>query len=126
MIKIYKYGEVKNEEIFARDNIAPDVEGIVTDIIENVKKNGDAALFEYCARFDKAELSALEVTEAEIDEAFASVAPEFVEIIREAAENIRAFHSRQVRNSFIINEKKEILEYDGDGDIRLFEGQEED
>ena len=68
MIKIYKYGEVKNEEIFARDNIAPDVEGIVTDIIYNVRKNGDAALFEYAEKFDKAKLSALEVTEAEIDE----------------------------------------------------------
>ena len=109
MIKIYKYGEVKNEEIFARDNIAPDVEGIVTDIIYNVRKNGDAALFEYAERFDKAKLSALEVTEAEIDEAFNSVEPEFVEIIKEAAENIRAFHSRQKRNSFIINEKDGVV-----------------
>ncbi len=109
MIKIYKYGEVKNEEIFARDNIAPDVEGIVTDIIYNVRKNGDAALFEYAERFDKAKLSALEVTEAEIDEAFNSVEPEFIEIIKEAAENIRAFHSRQKRNSFIINEKDGVV-----------------
>ncbi len=109
MIKIYKYGEVKNEEIFARDNIASGVEDVVADIIANVRKNGDAALFEYCERFDKVTLSSLEVTEAEIDEAFASVEPEFVEIIKEAADNIRAFHSRQVRNSFIINEKNGVV-----------------
>ena len=69
MIKIYKYGEVKNEEIFARGTAATDVSDIVSDIIENVKKHGDKALFEYSAKFDKAELSALEVTKEEIDEA---------------------------------------------------------
>lgn len=109
MIKIYKYGEVKNEEIFARDNIASGVEDIVSGIIENVKKNGDSALFEYCERFDKAKLSSLEVSEEEIDEAFSAVDKEFIEIIKEAAENIRAFHSRQKRNSFIINEKNGVV-----------------
>ena len=109
MIKIFKYGEVKNEEIFARGTAATDVSDVVSDIIENVKKNGDKALFEYSAKFDKAELSALEVTKEEIDEAFGSVEPEFIEIIKEAAENIRAFHSRQKRNSFIINEKDGVV-----------------
>lgn len=109
MIKIYKYGEVSNSEIFARENIASNVEGIVADIIANVIKNGDKALYEYCEKFDKATLESLEVTEAEIDEAFLSVEPEFVEIIKEAAENIRAFHKRQVRNSFVINEKDGVV-----------------
>ena len=109
MIKIFKYGEVKNEEIFARGTAVTDVSDVVSDIIENVKKNGDKALFEYSAKFDKAELSALEVTKEEIDEAFGSVEPEFIEIIKEAAENIRAFHSRQKRNSFIINEKDGVV-----------------
>ena len=109
MIKIYQYGEVSNSEIFARDNISPDVEGVVSEIIANVIKNGDAALYEYAKRFDKAELSSLEVTEKEIDEAFHSVEPEFLDILREAAENIRYFHEKQVRNSFIINDKKGIV-----------------
>ena len=109
MIKIYKYGEVSNDEIFARDNIAGGVEGIVAEIIANVIKNKDKALFEYCAKFDKAELSALEVTEAEIDEAFDAVDPAFVEVIREAAENIRDFHKRQVRQSFVISEKEGVV-----------------
>ena len=109
MIKIYNYGEVPNEEIFARDNIAPDVAGTVTDIIANVRKNGDAALFDYTLRFDKAELDTLEVTAGEIDEAFAAVEPEFIEIIKEAAANIRAFHEKQVRTSFIINDRNGVV-----------------
>ena len=109
MIKIYKYGEVANDEIFARDNIASGVEDIVSEIIDNVKARGDAALFEYCEKFDKATLTSLEVTEEEINEAFSSVDADFVKVIEEAAENIRAFHKRQVRNSFIINERDGVV-----------------
>ena len=104
MIKIYKYGEVSNSEIFSRENIASNVEGVVSEIIANVILNKDKALYEYSAKFDKAELTSLEVSEAEINEAFASVDTEFVEIIKEAAENIRNFHKHQVRNSFVISE----------------------
>ena len=109
MIKIYKYGEVSNDEIFARENIESNVEGIVTHIIETVKKDKDKALFSYTEKFDRAKLTSLEVSAEEIDEAFASVDAEFVEIIKEAAENVRAFHSRQVRNSFVISEKDGVV-----------------
>ena len=109
MIKIYNYGQVSNEEIFARDASSASVEGVVSDIIENVKANGDSALFEYSRKFDKAELTSLEVTPEEIAEAFESVDPEFIEIIREAAANIRGFHEKQVRTSFIINEKDGVV-----------------
>ena len=109
MIKIYKYGEVSNSEIFSRENIASNVEGVVSEIIANVILNKDKALYEYSAKFDKAELTSLEVSEAEINEAFASVDSEFVEIIKEAAENIRNFHKRQVRNSFVISENDGVV-----------------
>ncbi|MBR2296394.1 MAG: histidinol dehydrogenase [Clostridia bacterium] len=109
MIKIYKYGEVSNSEIFARDNIASGVEGVVAEIIANVIKNGDEALLEYSRKFDKAELNSLEVSSEEIDEAFASVDDEFIQILREAAENIRSFHQRQVRNSFVISENDDVV-----------------
>lgn len=109
MIKIYNYGEVSNTEIFARDNIASNVEEIVSDIISNVINRGDEAIFEYALKFDRASLTTLEVTAAEIDEAFSVVDAEFVEIIKQAAENIRAFHSKQVKNSFIINDKDGVV-----------------
>ena len=109
MIKILKYGNVPNSEIFARENIAADVEGIVTDIIENVVNNGDKALFEYNKRFDGADISSLEVTQQEIDEAFEIVDDKFIEILKTAAENIRSFHKRQVKNSFIISENEGVV-----------------
>ena len=109
MIKIYNYGEVSNAEIFARGNIATNVEGIVSEIIANVINRGDEAILEYAKKFDKADLNSLEVTTEEIDEAFSLVDEKFVQIIGEAAENIRAFHSKQVKNSFIINEQDGVV-----------------
>ncbi len=109
MIKICKYGEVPNSEIFARDNIASDVEGIVSAIIADVVANGDSALYAYAKKFDKATLASLEVPAAEIDEAVAVVEPEFLDILREAAANIRAFHERQVRNSFVLCEREGVV-----------------
>jgi len=109
MIKIYNYGEVSPEEIFARDNIAPNVADVVSDIIADVRENGDGALLAYARKFDKAELSSLEVTLQEIDEAFAAVEPEFLDILTEAAANIRAFHEKQVRTGFSITEQDGIV-----------------
>ncbi len=109
MIRIYKYGEVENAEIFARVTPTVNVEATVTDIIANVRARGDAALLAYCEKFDRARLSSLAVTREEIDEAVALVEPEFLRILRDAAENIRAFHSRQVRNSFLLNEQDGVV-----------------
>ena len=109
MIPIYEYGQVPNSEIFARDNIASNVEGAVTEILAQVAARGDEALREYTLRFDKADLTDLEVTEAEIDEAFAAVEPEFVEILRQAAANIRAFHEKQRRNSFVVVDQPGVV-----------------
>ena len=109
MIQILKYGEVKNEEIFARTEPAVNVEAVVAEIIENVRKNGDQALLEYSRKFDKAELTSLQVTKEEMEEALASVDPAFLEILREAAENIRRFHEKQKRTSFILNEQPGVV-----------------
>lgn len=109
MIKILKYGEVENCEIFARAVPTVNVEATVAEIIKNVRENGDRALFEYTEKFDKAKLSSLVVTKEEIDEAFSRVEPEFVEIIKKAAANIRKFHEKQVRNSFIINDSDGVV-----------------
>lgn len=109
MIPIYEYGQVPNSEIFARDNIASNVEGAVTEILAQVAARGDEALREYTLRFDKTDLANLEVTEAEIDEAFAAVEPEFVAILEQAAANIRAFHEKQRRNSFVVADQPGVV-----------------
>ena len=109
MIKILKYGEVPASEIFARVVPAVNVEEIVAGILADVKENGDKALYAYCERFDKVRLDCLQVSEQEINEAFAAVPGEFLDILREAAANIRRFHEKQKRNSFILNEENGIV-----------------
>ena len=108
MMKIYRYGEVSNDEIFARPDMKTGVENVVADIIANVRARGDAALFEYCRKFDKAELTTLEVSEAEIDEAF-DVIGDFRRVLERAAANITKFHEKQLHNSFIINDEDGIV-----------------
>lgn len=109
MIRILKYNEIENSEIFARMTPEFNVSEIVSDIIADVRQNGDAALFKYCEKFDKAKLSSLLVSKEEIDEALNSVEPEFLEILKKAAENIRKFHEKQVRSSFIINDTEGVV-----------------
>ena len=70
MIKIMKYGEISNDEIFARAVPTANVSGIVADIIADVRKNGDAAVLAYNRKFDGCDLTALEVSEEEIQQAF--------------------------------------------------------
>lgn len=110
MIKIMKYGQVPNSEIFARGADQANVEDVVTDILADVRENGDAALIRYCEKFDGVEPGAaasgtfaLEVSEAEFEAAFEAVGPRFVEVLQRAAANIREFHEKQIRNSFIVN-----------------------
>ena len=109
MIKIINYKDIDPSEILERKENVFNVADAVTEIIKEVRKNGDSALYEYSKRFDKVELSSLEVSAEEIEKAFSLVEPEFVEILKEAKENIYAFHSRQVRNSFLISEKDGVV-----------------
>ena len=109
MIRIVNYKDIDRSEILDRKENVFNVADTVRDIINNVKANGDKALFEYCEKFDKVKLESLEVSTAEIDEAFEKVDTEFVEILKEAKQNIYEFHSRQVRNSFLINDKEGVV-----------------
>lgn len=77
-------------------------ESAVAEIIETVKKGGDEALFSYTEKFDhcKMDASHIRVTREEIDEAYQKVAADFVEVMKKSAANIRAFHEKQLRNSW--------------------------
>ncbi len=77
-------------------------EQIVDDIVTDVKENGNKALFAYTEKFDKFVLSSenIRVTEEEIEEAYHSVSTEFLAVMEEAFENIKAYHEMQVRNSW--------------------------
>lgn len=109
MIKILRYGEVSGEEIFARNNPTANVSEAVSEIIAKVAAEKDAALRFYAEKFDKVVLSDLEVTKAEIDAAYDSADKEFIEVLEEAAENIRAFHSKQVREGFSLSKRDGVI-----------------
>lgn len=77
-------------------------EETVSEIIRNVKENGDQALFDYTKRFDGFSLSAetIRVTPGEIQAAYKELDPDLINVMRRSAENIRAFHVKQLRNSW--------------------------
>ena len=92
-----------NDLLKRSPNNYTEYENVVADIINNVRAKGDEAVFEYTKKFDKWEVSAdnLKVTEAEIEEAFQSIEPAFVEVMHKSADNIAAFHQKQLHNSWI-------------------------
>lgn len=109
MIKIYEYGTVSDKEVFARTSSSQDVSGIVSPIIEDVRARGDQALRDYTKKFDGVEITGIEVSQSEIDAAYDSMDEAFINVLRKAAENIRSYHSRQKRESFVISEKEGIV-----------------
>ena len=109
MIKIYKVGQVPESEIFLRNDPVSDVSAPVAEIIARVRREGDAAVLTYTKQFDGAELASLEVTPGELEDAMAEVPQEFLDVMRRAADNITAFHRRQVRSGFVISEKPGVV-----------------
>ncbi|MCM1125104.1 MAG: histidinol dehydrogenase [Lachnospiraceae bacterium] len=79
-------------------------EQTVNDIVAQVRKEGDKALFELTAKFDQCELNAqtIRVTDEEIADAYKQIAPEFVSVMKKSAANITAFHEKQMHNSWIL------------------------
>lgn len=100
MIKTYMYNEVSTEELFGRKADTVDVQGIVAGILKDVRENGDAAVLAYGKKFDGADIDTLEITAEEWDAAVAEIPQEFMDILKEAAENITAFHINQKRDGF--------------------------
>ena len=110
MIKLYNFDELRPEEILNRDIRAEkNVEDVVDGIITDVRARGDDALKDYALKFDGAKIDALQVTQEEIDEAFAGMDPYFLETLREAAANIESFHRQQVHKNFVVNDKPGIV-----------------
>ena len=109
MIKIYEYGAVSDNEIFARTSSSQDVSGIVAPILEDVRNRGDQALRDYTSKFDGAQIDSIEVPASEIQAAYDSMDEAFIRVLKTAANNIRSYHSRQKRDSFVISENDGIV-----------------
>ena len=104
-----RYADTAREEILSRAVPTVNVEETVAAIIAEVRRDGDAALFRFTERFDKAKLTSLVVTEAEIREAVDAVDPALLRVLGLAAERIRRFHECQKRQSFILNDEAGVL-----------------
>ena len=109
MIRILKYGDVPNSELFIRKDVLSDVSGTVAGILGRVKNEGDKALKDYTLKFDKVELDSLEVSTEELNDRIKEVEPEFIEVLERSAANIRDFHKSQLRNGFMLNKDGGIV-----------------
>ncbi len=109
MIQILDLKEVEKSGIFLRKAPKVNVEAVVSAILADVKARGDAALFDYTERFDGAKSETLEVSAAEIKEAFEETDPEFLEVLRAARTNIESYHRNQIRTGFIENDRPGVV-----------------
>lgn len=105
-MRILDFDGLSPEDFLNRDIRAEeDVSAAVDAVIADVRRQGDAALRDYTRRFDGAELQDLWVSAEEFDAARKAVDPDFMETLREAAENIRRFHERQRHNDFVLTDR---------------------
>lgn len=110
MIRIFEFDSLSPEQILTRDNRADlAVDGAVDAILADVRQNGDAALRRYAAQFDHAEITDLAVSEAESAAALAACEPEFLDTLRRAAEQIRAFHAQQTHRDLIFTPRPGVV-----------------
>lgn len=77
----------------------------VRSIIEDVKANGDQAVRRYTAKFDGIEIDSPLVTKEEFEEAYTSLDSRLLQVIRQAIENIREYHERQLQSSLVLSQK---------------------
>ena len=108
VIQSNNINEIK-QLISRKQEAAIDVTDPVKSIIEDVRQNGDSALFDYTQTFDRVRLSSLKVSEQEIETALTFVDQAFYTILEEAAANIRAYHEQQKRTGYWINDKPGII-----------------
>lgn len=111
MIKIVECTDIQQLTglLERREDAQADVDAAVREVLEDVEKNGDAALLRYCEKFDGVRLDTLAVSEREMEEAFARTDEYFLETLRQAADNIRAYHRKQIRTNYLVNEQPGVL-----------------
>ncbi|WP_374938249.1 histidinol dehydrogenase [Enterococcus asini] len=86
-----------------------DYAAVVQEILDNVKEQGDAALIDYTAQFDGAEIAAIRVSEEEITAGMAKVDPAFLQVLQRAKANISEFHEKQVTQGFMLTRNGAVM-----------------
>ena len=106
ILRSSQYDAIKSEILSRGDLDYKDINVTVEEIVEDVKQNGDSAVLKYTQKFDGANLEIMEVTKEEIDKAWERTPKSLKDALMEAGNNIKKFHEKQKRNSFIDNEIK--------------------
>ena len=109
MMQIYPYENVEKSKLFFRGVTESGVRDTVSEILRAVRDGGDAALRDYARRFDKAELTEIEVPARDLDAALEAIDPALRRVMEQAAENIRAFHAHQCRTGFEFTRRDGVI-----------------
>jgi len=110
MMRIVQGGNKDARALIARDVSADSAaEASAREIIAGVQQDGDAALRRYTEQLDGVRIGAIEVPEAALAKALKAMPPDFVETLRQAADNIRAFHAKQTQRGFILSEADGVI-----------------
>lgn len=114
MLKEYKLKEEGWDRLLKElkereEEVSGDIVKIVTEIINNVNKNGDKALKEYTMKFDKVSIEKMQVTKEELEQCFSKVDKEFINNLEEAKLNIEYYHKAQKSRGFILNKKNGVF-----------------
>ena len=109
MMQIYPYENVEKSKLFFRGVTESGVRDTVSEILRTVRDGGDAALRDYARRFDKAELTEIEVPARDLDAALETIDPALRRVMEQAAENIRTFHAHQCRTGFEFTRRDGVI-----------------
>lgn len=110
MIPIYDIKNIPLSQILRREETeGPDISAAVADILRTVRREGDDALRRYAREFDRAELTDIQVSPDQIQAALEALDPSFRAVLEEAADRIRNFHRRQIRQGFVIGEREGVI-----------------
>lgn len=102
----YKFIEALKER---SNSGAKDVSDIVSDILKNVKQNGDKAVYDYTVKFDGKAPESIEISHDEIDEIISSCDKDYLETVKKAAANIEDFHKRQIQQSWLTTKENGVI-----------------
>ena len=102
VIRVVPYTDVSREELTKVRGSHADVSAVVSEILRNVREEGDTALIRYTERFDHVRLDTLKVSDEEYSFTLSRVEPEFIEVLEQAAANISRYHEQQRRKNYLI------------------------
>ena len=109
VIRVLRYLETDQKELTKPRGSHADVSSTVREILETVRTEGDAALQRYTERFDHVRLESLSVSAEEWEDGLKHVDQEFLQILEQAADNIRRYHEQQRRQNYVITQENGVV-----------------